>query len=190
MGRMSLELCNIMYQLVLAVSLFGLCNGGTPTCSVTWEEKCWDEPREHCTTVLKPYTVNYIEQECETVKVPKIETVPETKCTEVPEEICDVKYENKCHTEYKQECKTTYKDDCETFYNEECTYEDEQRCDETTESKTHYVKRNKCGLEHEEKCYKVPKNECMDVEKPVTKYKQGRNAQKSMMRCAPLRKRR
>jgi len=56
-----------------------LSHAGTPTCSVTWEEKCWDEPREQCSTVQKPYTITYYEKVCNTVKVPKVETVPEKK---------------------------------------------------------------------------------------------------------------
>ena len=51
---------------------------GVPqTCKTVWEEKCWDEPRETCTTVQKPYTV----------------TVHDTACT--------THYDEKCHTEYE-----------------------------------------------------------------------------------------
>merc|ERR1711872_1154273 len=77
MGTVGSSVSFNMIQFLLVVSLGGLSFGGTPICNTIWEEKCWDEPREQCTTVLKPYTSTYYEDECKTVKVPKMETVPE-----------------------------------------------------------------------------------------------------------------
>merc|ERR1712212_182625 len=116
-----------MFQFLLVVSLVCLSFGGTPVCNTIWEEKCWDEPREQCTTMQKPYTSTYYEDECKTVKVPKVETVPEKKCG--TEQKCATKYGEVCHVKYRDVCNIEYKDECKTVYNDECTYKDEQnRC--------------------------------------------------------------
>merc|ERR1711915_369272 len=147
-----------MFQFLLVVSLAGLSFGGTPICNTVWEEKCWDEPRQQCNTVQKPYTSTYYEDEGKTVKVPKVETVPEKKCGTIAEQKCATKYEEVCHVEHRDVCNIEYKD--------------EQKWEESSETKTDIVTKNKCELVLEEKCYQVPKNTCDTVEKPVTKYRQ------------------
>merc|ERR1712215_379822 len=112
----------MFYKFVLLVSLAaGLSFGGTPICNIVWEEKCWDEPRQQCNTVQKPYTSTYYEDECKTVKVPKVETVPEKKCGTIAEQKCATKYEEVCHVEHRDMCNIEYKDECKTVYNDECT---------------------------------------------------------------------
>merc|ERR1712212_652322 len=126
MGTVASSVSSNMFQFLLVVSLVSLSFGGTPVCNTIWEEKCWDEPRQQCITVQKPYTSTYYENECKTVKVPKVETVPEKKCGTNAEQKCATKYEDVCNIEYKDECKTVY--------NDECTYKDEQKCEESSET--------------------------------------------------------
>merc|ERR1711872_350820 len=96
MGTVASSVSFNMFQFLLVVSLAGLSLSGTPVCNTILEEKCWDEPREQCTTVQKPYTSTYYEDECMTVKVPKVETVPEKKCGTIAEQKCATKYEEVC----------------------------------------------------------------------------------------------
>merc|ERR1712212_1107927 len=138
MGTVASSVSSNMFQFLLVVSLVSLSYGGTPVCNTIWEEKCWDEPRQQCIAVQKPYTSTYYEDECKTVKVPQVE--------------------------HSDVCNIIYQDECKTVYNDECTYKDEQKCEEFTESKTDIVTKNKCELVQEEKCYQVPKNTCDTVE--------------------------
>merc|ERR1712168_158562 len=64
-----------MLQVCVVAALVGLSNAGHPVCKVLWEEKCWPEPVERCTTVQKPYTIIEYEEKCTSVKVPKVESV-------------------------------------------------------------------------------------------------------------------
>merc|ERR1712002_1119569 len=86
MGNLQIvDHCN-MFQVFLFAALVGLSRAGHPVCKTVWEEKCWPEPVERCTTVQKPYTTIEYEEKCTQVKVPKVESVPVKTCTQVPEE--------------------------------------------------------------------------------------------------------
>merc|ERR1712168_1757913 len=101
-------------KLVVFLCLVGAVFGGVPSCKTVYDEKCWDEPRQHCDYVQKPHTTTHYEQECHTTQLPKVESVPEQKCTDVPEKKCHTvqkpvqkyKEEQECHTRYEQECNT------------------------------------------------------------------------------------
>merc|ERR1719300_736634 len=82
LSRRGVSISINMIRVACLLGLVSLCYGGIPICSTTYEEKCWDEPREHCTTVQKPHTTTVYEQVCHTVQVPKVDTVPEEKCKE------------------------------------------------------------------------------------------------------------
>merc|ERR1712035_149217 len=87
---------------------------GVPSCNTVWDEKCWDEPRQQCQAVQKPFTTTHYEQECSSIQVPHVENVPEQKCRDVPEQKCHTRYEQECATRYEQECKTEYTQKCDT----------------------------------------------------------------------------
>merc|ERR1712071_88955 len=57
---------------------------GVPKCDTVFEEKCWDEPRQQCSTVQKPYTTTAYEQECHPEYDQKCTTVYDTKVDHVP----------------------------------------------------------------------------------------------------------
>jgi len=60
----------------------GLALGGVyhpPTCKTVWDEKCWDEPRQQCDTVQKPYTSTVTDQKCSTQYDKQCKTVFDTK---------------------------------------------------------------------------------------------------------------
>merc|ERR1712209_41192 len=83
---------------VVFLCLLGAVYGGVPTCNTVWEEKCWDEPRQECKAVQKPFTTTQYEQECTSIQVPKVDRVPEQKCTDVPEQKCHTAQEKVCNT--------------------------------------------------------------------------------------------
>merc|ERR1712213_218784 len=100
-------------KVFVVLCLLGAVYGGFPICSTEWEEKCWDEPRQQCNHVQKPFTTTVYEQECHTTQVPKVESVPEQKCEEVPEQ--------KCHTRHEEVCDTVYDEVCNTVTERQCT---------------------------------------------------------------------
>merc|ERR1711872_501204 len=101
MGTVDQSAPFIMIQFFLVVSLAGLPLGGTPICNTVWEEKCWDESREQCTTVQKPYTTTYYEeQECSKVAKQKTETREEQECNTVTEKQCKKISRKECN--YRQ----------------------------------------------------------------------------------------
>merc|ERR1712213_130324 len=102
MGTVCHSLSANMLKVVLLSCLAGAVFGGVPSCNTVWEEKCWDEPRQHCDYVQKPHTTTHYEQECHTTQVPKVESVPEQKCTDIPEQECHTRYENKVEYKTKQ----------------------------------------------------------------------------------------
>ena len=53
--------------------------GGVPKCDTVYEEKCWDEPRQQCSSVQKPFTTTAYEQECHTEYDQQCNTVYDTK---------------------------------------------------------------------------------------------------------------
>merc|ERR1712042_262833 len=82
MGTVFGQSTAIMFK-VLFLCLLGAVYGGVPTCNTVWEEKCWDEPRQQCKAVQKPFTTTQYEQECTSIQVPKVDRVPEQKCRSV-----------------------------------------------------------------------------------------------------------
>ena len=68
------------------LSLLSLCTGlalgevyHPPTCKTVWDEKCWDELRQQCDTVQKPYTSTVTDQKCSTQYEKQCKTVYDTK---------------------------------------------------------------------------------------------------------------
>merc|ERR1711872_1009699 len=122
-----------MFQFLLVVSLVSLSYGGTPVCNTIWEEKCWDEPREQCTTVQKPFTSTYYEDECKTMKVPKVETVPEKKCEESSETKTDIVTKNKCELVQEEKCYQVPKNTCDTVEKPVTKYRQEEECNQKYE---------------------------------------------------------
>merc|ERR1711997_699900 len=100
-------------KLVLLLCLVGTAFGGVPSCKTVYDEKCWEEPRQHCDYVQKPHTTTHYEQECHTTQVPKVESVPEQKCTDVPEQKCHTRYENKVEYVTKQKPVQRYREEQE-----------------------------------------------------------------------------
>merc|ERR1712126_352144 len=96
----------IMTQVVLSLLLLPVLvvGGYVPNCKTVYEEKCWDEPREQCKTVQKPYTAVENKQQCSTHYENVCSTVYDTKVDHVPREECRTEQEKKCHTQTKQEC--------------------------------------------------------------------------------------
>merc|ERR1712098_744847 len=68
MGSIQLLKSN-MIKIAVVACFFGAALGGTPQCNTIWEQKCWDEPRQQCDTVQKPFTTTVYEQECNTIQV-------------------------------------------------------------------------------------------------------------------------
>merc|ERR1712234_38013 len=83
-GQSSVPDCIMLKTLLVLTVLAGLTNAGHPVCKIIWEDKCWDEPREQCSSVKVPYTTIEYEEKCTTVQEPKVETVSEEKCIDVP----------------------------------------------------------------------------------------------------------
>merc|ERR1711973_695777 len=129
----------IMFTVCFLLSLVATSLAGVPSCTTVYDEKCWDEPRQECKDVQKPFTTTYYEKECGTKQVPRVDHVPEMKCKDVPEE--------KCHTRYEKKCSTRYEQECNTEHEKKCHYEPEQVCNTVTETKIDYVTKQKCGLE-------------------------------------------
>merc|ERR1712212_305480 len=102
----------IMFKLFCLLGAASLAFAGHPVCKTVWEEKCWNEPREQCNTVQKPYTVTDYKEECSTISVPNVVSVPKEVCVDVPEETCTTTSEQKCSTKYEVECYTKYEDEC------------------------------------------------------------------------------
>merc|ERR1712212_1436990 len=164
--------------------LVGLAQAGHPVCKTIWENKCWDEPRQQCSTVSVPYTITEYEAKCSSIQVPKVESVPEEKCVDVPEEKCSTTTEKKCSTKYEQECSTKQDKVCKTANKEACDlilvpvrkYEDVKEL--VTSLVQFYKKQRKvckqvpdqqCSLVDRQECIKVPKEECKDVPKKQCK---------------------
>merc|ERR1712011_51074 len=110
MGRFSL--LPITMKLFVACLAFGVAFGGVPSCNIVYDEKCWDEPRQQCHSVQKPFTTTHYEQECHSVQVPMVESVPEQKCHDVPEQKCHTAYETKVDYVHKQKCDLVTEDQC------------------------------------------------------------------------------
>merc|ERR1712126_542259 len=126
------QFCQLSSSIMLSVYVLPVfvvvAQAGVPACHTTYDEKCWDEPRQECKYVQKPYTTTVYEeecymdydrncntvyedkveyvprQECHTIQVPKVTSVPEQKCHDVPEQ--------KCHTTYEKQCKTVTEKEC------------------------------------------------------------------------------
>merc|ERR1712121_238010 len=103
----------IMFKGAVLLALIGVAQAGFPVCSTVWEDKCWDEPRQKCDYVQKPFTTTVYEEECNTIQVPKVDSVPEQKCEDVPEQKCETKYEQECHTTIDNERRTEYSQECD-----------------------------------------------------------------------------
>merc|ERR1711872_1040077 len=132
-GHPSVPDCSMLKTLLVLTVLAGLTNAGHPVCKIIWEDKCWDEPREQCSSVKVPYTTTKYEEKCTTVQVPKVETVSEEKCIDLPEEKCKTTTEKKCTKKYEQEC--TYKDEevCRKVNKEKCDLIDDEVCESSAD---------------------------------------------------------
>ena len=42
------------------------CSSYVPPCTTVYEEQCWEEPRQQCSYVQKPYTTVHYEEQCHT----------------------------------------------------------------------------------------------------------------------------
>merc|ERR1739849_68301 len=104
---MGIVICLLFNMIKVVAVLCGLSlvQCGVPSCETVYEEKCWDEPRQQCHTVQKPFITTQYEQECHSIQVPKVESVPEQKCRE--EQECNTRYEQECNPRYEQACHTT-----------------------------------------------------------------------------------
>merc|ERR1711970_380398 len=98
--------CVIMKGLLLILSVAHAYGGVPQHCKTVYETKCWDEPREKCTTEQKPYTVTvhdthcvtHHEEECHTEYEDKVEYVDREECNTVQEQKCHKKTEQKPYT--------------------------------------------------------------------------------------------
>ena len=55
--------------------------GGVRKCNTVYDQKCWDEPRQKCSDVQKPYEETVYDQKCHTEYDQKCNTVYDTKVT-------------------------------------------------------------------------------------------------------------
>merc|ERR1711862_660823 len=140
MGHSPLSPANMKVLCILG--LVAVASAGVPSCTTLWDEKCWDEPRQDCKYVQKPFTSTHYEQECTSKQVPKVDRVPEQKCKDVPEEKCHTKYEQECSTRYEQECKTEYTQKCHTDYQKVCNTVSENKVDYVTKRNADWRLRN------------------------------------------------
>merc|ERR1719354_1415748 len=99
-----------MYKLISAVLVLSYAfagDAGVPqTCKTVYEDKCWDEPREKCETVQKPYTMTEEDTHCVTHYDEKCDTEYITKVDYVDREECHTNHEQKCHKKTDRECST------------------------------------------------------------------------------------
>merc|ERR1711872_771756 len=107
--------CIMLKTLLVLTVLAGLTNAGHPVCKIIWEDKCWDEPRQQCSSVKVPYTTTDYEEKCKTTT------------------------EKKCTKKYEQEC--TYKDEevCRKVNKEKCDLIDDEVCESSADTKVDYV---------------------------------------------------
>merc|ERR1712126_756978 len=124
----SLSTHQLIMKVFVVLCLLGVVYGGFPICSTEWEEKCWDEPRQQCNLVQKPFTTTVYEQECHTAQVPKVESVPEQKCHTRHEEVCDTVYDEECSTRVENNCRTEYTNECDYASKPVQKYKEEQEC--------------------------------------------------------------
>merc|ERR1712126_580983 len=61
MGTVICQVFN-MIKVVAVLCGLSLVQCGVPSCETVYEEKCWDEPRQQCNTVQKPFTTTQYEQ--------------------------------------------------------------------------------------------------------------------------------
>merc|ERR1712142_1385095 len=122
---MNLVFCTLLLPLVLG--------GYVPECKTVFEEKCWDEPREQCKSVQKPYTTVENKEECSTKYEDVCKTVHDTKVEYVPREECRTEQEKKCHTQTKQECDLVQVPKTHTVPEMKCEKVPKQKCHTETE---------------------------------------------------------
>merc|ERR1711973_411547 len=114
-----------MYKVFILLSLVASSLAGVPSCTTVYDEKCWDEPRQECKDIQKPFTTTYYEKECGTKQVPRVDRVPEMKCKDVPEE--------KCHTRYEKDCNTVTETKIDYVTKQKCGLETEEQCHDVPE---------------------------------------------------------
>merc|ERR1712042_258845 len=120
MGHSSVPDYIMLKTLIVLTVLAGLTNAGHPVCKIIWEDKCWDEPRQQCSSVKVPYTTTDYEEKCTTVQVPKVETVSEEKCKTTTEKKCTKKYEQECTYKDEEVCRKVNKEKCDLIDDEVC----------------------------------------------------------------------
>merc|ERR1712212_1195824 len=79
----------IMFKLVCLLGVVGFAYAGHPVCKTVWEEKCWNEPREQCNIVQKPYTVTDYKEECNTKYEDECRQVNGEQCEQIEDEVCE-----------------------------------------------------------------------------------------------------
>merc|ERR1712212_771607 len=187
---------NVAYIIMCKVFfLFGVLVGIAQAGHPVWENKCWDEPRQQCSTVSVPYTTTEYEQK--SIQVPKVESVPEEKCVDVPEEKCSTTTEKKCSTKYEQECSTKQDKVCKTANKEACDlilvpvkkYEDVKEL--VTSLVQFYKKQRKvCKQVPDQQCSLVDRQECIKVPMRSVRMYRKNSARLSIRKNAPLSTRR
>merc|ERR1712012_46946 len=177
MGTVFGQSSSIMVTVVF-LCLLGAVYGGVPTCNTVWEEKCWDEPRQECKAVQKPFTTTQYEQECTSIQVPKVDRVPvpvskchdvqeavtslvpRQKCFNKPRQVCNQVPNQVCNQVPRQACNTEYRKDCRTEYREVTNYVSEQKCNRVPRQKTEYRTEQECNTVTDRQCKKVSRKDC------------------------------
>merc|ERR1711962_1808950 len=161
---------DIMIALTLACLLLvgsseGLYQVAHPvaSCHLVWEEKCWDEPRVHCTDVQKPVTTTHYVPKCHNQYKDECHTTYDTKVSHVPRQDCKQGHEQKCHQEPKQECTTVHVSSSKQVPEQKCSQVPEQKCTTTHRQHCSTEYNQECSTRYEQECSTEYSNECHSV---------------------------
>merc|ERR1712234_89153 len=119
-GHSTVPDCIMLKTLAVLTVLAGLTNAGHPVCKIIWEDKCWDEPREQCSSVSVPYTTTEYEE----------------KCTK--------KYEQECTYKDEEVCRKVNKENCDLIDDEVCESSADTKVDYVTKNKCYLDHEEKC----------------------------------------------